>query len=100
MITDLEKWFQTEPPVWKILHDGLIDDIQYEYFQINEFQKLLIKHPHDNMGRIFKELIATCRRQLKYKVAEYISTYGDRPPPHRLRQEVLNGTYNYDRDNP
>ena len=75
-------------PHWEKIHDWHIEDITYELKQIWEFKQMLKRHPDDEMGDIFRELIKTCKTKLSGLIKIYEKTYGDKPNVAGIRREV------------
>jgi hypothetical protein len=63
-------------PFWQTKHDWWLEDFSFEIEQKKEFILLLRKHPDDDMGESFREIIKSCDCKIKKLQREYKKIYG------------------------
>ncbi len=76
-------------PWWQIKHGWWLEDFKDWYKTRHEFVLLLRKHPDDEMGKIFRELIKTVDWKLAQLRREYKKIYGTLPNTRRIKEDAV-----------
>ena len=84
------RWSGMIKPHWEFLYDCWIEDFKFELEQIQSLMLMLRKHPDDEMGVMFREMIGVCKKRLSRMVSTYEKIYGGKPNLKAMREEVKN----------
>jgi len=75
-------------PHWQKLHENRLLDIRFFLEEIWAFKLLLRKHPDDQLGERFRDVIKRLKKCLDLEIRGYTEIYGDKPDVVLLRREV------------
>jgi len=81
---------------WKIKHDFWMEDFRFEIKQQEEIKSLLMKHPEDDIGNIFRDILKHLDKKYKFLLRNYKKVYGGNPPGliilrRETAERILNG---------
>ncbi len=82
-------------PHWETLHEWKLSNIYFELWQIWQIKMLLRKHPDDEIGVIFRDIIKLLKKLLALEIKKYEKIYGDKPNIREMRDKVEKGLYKF-----
>lgn len=66
----------TFKPHWQTKHDWWIDDFKFEIDQKEVLCGLLMKHPEDDIGECFRDMIEAIDKRIRGLKRDYKAIYG------------------------